>query len=140
MHKRLDDSILFGKESAESRLVYQIVGELFVGKKPKRELPGIGDQFQGLLNRQVGLPDDVHDQSHYYLQASYLPILFPDLVLTRHSHPSKSARAFNNLFLSFAAYYKLQGAGGLQIRRSRRIAAPNANANDVQYSAHRASR
>lgn len=140
MQEWLDDPVLLGKESAESRLVNQIVGELLVGKKLKRELPGIGNQFQGLLNRQVGLPDNVHYQSHYYLQASYLPILFPDLILTRHSHSLKSVRPLNNLFPPLAAYYKLQGARGLQIRRSRCIAALETNANDAKHSAHRESR
>jgi hypothetical protein len=73
------------------------------------------------------------------LQASYLSILFPDFILTRHGYPLKGVHALNNVYPRPAAYYKLPDGGEPWIPPSRCSAAPETSANDVKYQAHRES-
>lgn len=77
-------SELLGQKPLKSRLVNQVVGLFFVGKKVEGEAARGGYKFCRLFNRQVGLPEDIHHQVNNDLKAAHLPIFLADFGLPGH--------------------------------------------------------
>jgi hypothetical protein len=96
----LSDNLVFlGEEPPEPRLVNQVVGEFLIGEKLQGKAARGSNHLEGLLDGEVGLPDDVRNQIHDDLEAADFPALFADLRSLRHAQPLPQTCPTNILYL-----------------------------------------
>lgn len=98
-HRCSDNLVFFGEEPPEPRLVNQVVGEFLIGEKLQGKAARGSNHLDGLLDGEVGLPDDVRNQIHDDLEAADFPVFFADLRSLRHAQPLQQTRPTNILYL-----------------------------------------
>ena len=94
-----DNLVFFGEEPSEPRLVNQVVGGFFVGKKPEGEAARGSDHLESLFDGEVGLADDVRNQIDDDLEAADFAVFFPDLRSLCHPRLLRQTCPTNILYL-----------------------------------------